>query len=139
MHVLRSLAVLAGALLVGATSVSAQTRPMPVVPGDAAPPPDTVPPAPGWPPRAALPAGFALPATGDAPARPRPWEYAVGAGWGWDHNIPFLGPDGPDDAVLIPRAAVSRLFWSPRGQLRATGAGRYTGYPHEDQLRRYYA
>jgi len=75
----------------------------------------------------------------DARRRPRAWEYAVGAGVGWDSNIPFLGPDGPSDVMLIPRGGLTRTFSSPHGELRATAAGRFSGYPHHEDLRRYYA
>ena len=55
--------------------------------------------------------------------RPRPWEYALGVGVGWDGNIDFLVPDGPSGFAVVPRGGLARIFSSPRSQLRATAAG----------------
>jgi hypothetical protein len=74
-----------------------------------------------------------------APARPRPWEYALGAGVGWDSNIDFLVPNGPSGVAMAPRGGLARVFWGPHGQLRAAAGGRWTGYPEQKALSRYYA
>lgn len=71
--------------------------------------------------------------------RPPPWEYALGAGAGWDSNIDFLVPDGPRGLAVLPRGALARVFASARGRLRLTAAGGWTGYPEEHRLGRYQA
>ena len=100
-------------LLALATTLPAQTLPVPTLP------PQPVP--------------EAVPDT----TRPRPWEYALGAGIGWDSNIDFLVPDGPSGLGLAPRGALARIFSSPRARLRASAAGSWTGYPGQNELRRY--
>jgi hypothetical protein len=102
-------------LLVLTTRLAAQTLPVPTLPPEA-------------PSEAALEA-----------ARPRPWEYAVGAGVGWDGNIDFLVPDGPSGLAVVPRAGLARVFSSPRARLRASAAGSWTGHAGRSELRRYYA
>jgi hypothetical protein len=73
------------------------------------------------------------------PPRPAPWEYALGGGVGWDSNIDFLVPDGPRGLAFLPRGGVARVLASPRGRLRLTAAGGWTGYPEEHELGRYQA
>lgn len=70
-------------------------------------------------------------------ARPQPWEYAVGAGVGWDGNIEFLVPDGSSGLAVVPRGGLARIFSRPRAQLRASADGSWTGYPGQRDLRRY--
>ena len=109
-----------GVLLLGAR-LPAQTLPVPA------------------PPRSPEPGPSALPdAVPDVP-RPRPWEYALGAGFGWDGNIDFLVPDGPSGLAVVPRGGLARVFSSPRAQLRATAAGAWTGYPGRNERHRYQA
>ena len=107
---------------------------MPPLPPEPAPEPEPGPPVKG-------PRGAPSPPDEAPPrrARPRPWEYALGAGVGWDSNIDFVVPDGPSGTAVVPRGGLARVFWGPRGQLRATGAGHWTGYPGQDELHRYYA
>lgn len=119
-------------LLVWTTRLAAQTSPMPAVPEEADPLPTRPPDAGGNPPAPSLPDSAAS-------TRPQPWEYAFGVGVGWDSNIDFLTPDGPRDVAAVPRVLLTRVFAGPRGQIRATGAGRWTGYPHHEELRQYYA
>jgi hypothetical protein len=85
-----------------------------------------------------LPVPSLRPEPVEAPARPRPWEYAVGAGLGWDGNMHFLVPDGPSALAVVPRGGLARIFSGPRSSLRATAAGSWTGYPGQDEQRRYY-
>ena len=47
-----------------------------------------------------------------------PWEYAVAIGFGWDHNLDFVVPDGPSAAALLPRAGLARVFSGRHGVLR---------------------
>jgi putative beta-barrel porin BBP2 len=107
-------------LLVLTTRLPAQTLPVPTLPRQ---------PEPSPPP---------LPEAVDETARPRPWEYALGAGVGWDGNIDFLVPHGPSGFAVFPRGGLARIFSSPRAQLRATAAGAWTGYPGRNE-RRYQA
>jgi hypothetical protein len=97
----------------------------------------------------AVPGAGAVPGAPGAAARPqgegsltmsglRRWEYALGAGVGWDSNIDFLIPDGPEGVAVVPRAGLARTFWGPRGYLRATASGGWTGYPEHEDLSRYY-
>jgi hypothetical protein len=81
----------------------------------------------------------ALIATLETPPRARPWEYAFGLGAGWDSNIDFVANKGPRGGSVSPRAGLARVFSGPRGQLRATAAGRWTEYPDQKDLRGYYA
>jgi hypothetical protein len=120
-----------GALLL-TTPVAAQTLPIPGLPPE--PPPEAEPTPPAKP--GAKPVEPVAP---PEPERPRPWEYAVGAGFGWDSNIDFQVADGPSSVAIVPRGALSRVFWGPRGELRLTGAGRWTGFPEQSDLDRYYA
>jgi hypothetical protein len=123
------------ALLLLASGLTAQTLPTPPPPPE--PPPEAEPEPPGKaPPTGPTPHGEAA----EIPsARPRPWEYALGAGAGWDSNIDFLIPDGPSGLALSPRGGFARVFGGPRGQLRATAAGHATGFPDHRDLDRYYA
>ena len=116
------------------TRSNAQTLPMPVLPPEPPPvpeaaPPPTVPEPGAPPPPEEVEAG--------APRPARPWEYELGVGGGWDSNIDFLIPNGPGGAALFPRGGLARVFSGPRGQFRATAAGRFTSYP-EQNLNRYY-
>lgn len=124
----------AALLLVLTTSVTAQTLPMPPPPPEPAPEPEPGPPVKG--PRGAPSAPAEAP---PRRPRPRPWEYAFGAGVGWDSNIDFLIPDGPSGYAVVPRGGLERVFWGPHGQLRATGAGYWAGYPGQKELNRYNA
>jgi hypothetical protein len=123
----------AGALLV-ATPLAAQTLPVPAFPPS--PPPELEGPAahdgPAGPPRTGAEA-FEAP----GPPRPRAWEYALGAGAGWDTNIGFLVPDGPRAAALFPHGGVARVFSGTRGRWRAMAAGGWIGYPRERPLDRH--
>jgi hypothetical protein len=56
---------------------------------------------------------------------------------GYDSNIDFLVPDGPSSWAISPRGDLSRLFRSPRGELRLGGAGGWVGYPEQKDLNRY--
>ena len=124
---------LAGAamvLLLLATRLAAQTQPVPALPPEPAPESEatlgqTQPPP---------PAGAAAPARA-----PRSWEYELGAGGGWNSNVDFVDPNGPSGSWVMPRGGLAHLFWTPHGQLRATAAGRWTGYPNQTELSRYYA
>lgn len=115
-----------------ALTVGAQTLPVPSLPPPAAES-DLGTATPGTPPSGAQ--AFGPP----GPPRPRAWEYAVGAGLGWDSNIDFLVPDGPQAMAVFPRGGVARVFSGPHAQLRATAAGLWTGYPEERDLSRYHA
>jgi len=75
----------------------------------------------------------------EAPARRGPWDYAVGAGIGWDGNIDFLVPNGPSGVAVVPHAGLARVFRGPHSELRATAAGRWTGHPGQEDLDRYNA
>ena len=115
--------------LTATTGLSAQTLPLPPLPPEQVvqdvPPPKE---------EGAAPA----PLEPVPQPRPRLWEYSLGAGVGWDGNIEFAKPDGPSGVVFAPRGDVARVFWSPRGQLRAVVGSRWAGYPGEDGLNRYY-
>jgi len=111
--------------------LGAQTLPVPTLPS--APEPTPSPEAPQMPPHAA-----AQPPEVLAPMRPRPWEYATGIGVRWDSNVSFLIPDGPSGLAVVPRGSLARVFWSPRGQLRAEAAGRWVGYADQDLRSRGY-
>lgn len=132
-------AVAAGsAALLLAAKLSAQTQPMPTLPPEpvAEPVAEAEPGSPGGStPKAAPP----VPSERPSWPQPRAWEYAFGAGAGWDSNIDFAVPDGPQGGALMPRGAVARTLWGPHGQLRLTGAGRWTGYPELENVDRYYA
>lgn len=130
----RALFAASAGLLVLTARLTAQTLPMPPVPPEAPPEPEPGPTATG--PQSAPPVSQEGPARR---ARPRPWEYALGAGVGWDSNIDFLIPDGPSGTAVVPRGGLARAFWGPHGQLRATGAGHWAGYPGQKELNRYYA
>jgi hypothetical protein len=79
-----------------------------------------------------------LPPAPEAPVHPRGWEYAIGAGFGYDTNIDFLKPDGPSGFAFTPRAQINRALWSSRGRFDIIANGRWTGYPEETDLNRYY-
>jgi hypothetical protein len=100
-------------LLAVTTRLPAQTLPVPALPPKAAP--------------------EAVPDT----ARPRPWEYALGAGIGWDGNMDFLVPDGPGGLAVVPRGGLARIFSGPRAQLRASAAGSWTGHAGREERRLY--
>jgi hypothetical protein len=106
--------------LILAPALRAQTLPLPTLPPEqtreAGPTPGTAPPA---------------------PERPRRWEYGLGVGAGYDSNIDFRVPDGPSSWAISPRGDFSRVFRSPRGELRLGGAGSWVGYPEEKDLNRY--
>lgn len=57
----------------------------------------------------------------------------------WDSNINFQVPEGPSDLALIPTGRLARVFWSPRGELRAAASGRWMGYANETVFNRGYA
>lgn len=128
--------VAAAGLLVLTTRLTAQTVPMPPLPPEPAPEPAPTP-SPSGPQTGPPPPPE--PTLAPARARPRPWEYALGAGVGWDSNIDFLVPNGPSGVAVVPRGGLARAFWGPRGQLRATAAGRWAGYPEQSELNRSYA
>jgi hypothetical protein len=130
---LRILCAAMGPLIV-ATTLTAQTLPMPVLPPEPPPVPDPTAPA-GLPEPGANPRAEELETGGPRPARP--WEYELGMGGGWDSNIDFLVPNGPGGVALSPRAGLARVFSGPRGELRATAAGRWTSYSDQN-LNRYY-
>jgi hypothetical protein len=117
----RLLAAAAG-LCALATAVGAQTLPMPAPLAER--PRDTDPTA-----RLLDPA---LPP-------PPPWEYALGAGLGWDSDVSFPAPDGEAQLTLVPQGGVARRFRGPHSELRATAAGRWNGSRDRAELRRYYA
>jgi hypothetical protein len=48
-----------------------------------------------------------------------------------------VGPDGPSSLAISPRGEFTRVFWSPRGQLRAGLEGSWTGYADEKDLSRF--
>ena len=100
-----------GLLVLSTGPLGAQTLPLPTVPPE--PVPET------------------------SVGRPRPWEYALGTGIGWDGNIDFLVPHGRSGVAVAPRGSVARIFSGPRTELRASAAGSWTGYPGENGLRRY--
>lgn len=128
---LRLLGATMGVLVLTTRLAAAQTLPVPTLPPERTPEPEAGPQPDG-------PASQAEAVDVPAPARPRAWEYALGAGVGWESNIDFQVPDGPSGVVLVPQGGLARVFWSPRGQLRATVAGRASGYPDLEQIRRYY-
>ncbi len=80
----------------------------------------------------------ALPPEAVPQAHLKGWDYAVGAGFGYDTNIEFR-PDGPSGIGFTPRGQLGRTFYSPRGNLSALATGRWTGYPSDSDLNRYYA
>jgi hypothetical protein len=129
----RLLRLLGAALVVflATTGLGAQTLPVPTLPPETVVP--DIPPPP-------TPNGPAVEPFAPVPQlRPRAWEYVLGAGAGWESNIEFAQPDGPGGAVVAPRGELARIFWSPRGQLRALVGTRLTAYPSETELNRYYA
>ena len=130
---LRLLCAAMGPLIL-ATELTAQTLPMPVLPPEPAPVPEPGP-APTVPDQGPPPGAEELEAA--APRAARPWEYELGVGGGWDSNIDFLLPNGPGSAAVFPRGGLARVFSGPRGQLRATAAGRWTTYSGQN-LNRYY-
>jgi hypothetical protein len=111
-----------------ASGLSAQTLPLPTIPEEL--PGDARPAKPGT-----GPAPDASAAAG--PTRPRPWEYGLGSGVGYDSNIEFRVPDGPSSIAVFPRGNFARVFWSPKGQLRMGGAGYWVGYRDQQELNRY--
>jgi hypothetical protein len=128
----RLLAGLMG-LLVVASSVAGQTVSLPSVPPEPAAEPGASIEEPG--PEPVTPTAVVEP---PRLPRPRPWEYAIGTGAAWDSNIDFQVPDGPRGWLVAPRGGLSRLLWGPRGQMRVSAAGRWTGYPDHEELNRYY-
>jgi hypothetical protein len=120
--------------LILVTTLAAQTLPMPILPPEPAPVPEPTP-APTVPEPGPPPLGEEL-ETG-APRPARPWEYELGVGGGWDSNIDFLIPNGPGSVAVFPQGGLARVFSGPRGQFRATVAGRWTSYSDRN-LNRYY-
>jgi len=111
--------------------LTAQTMPVPAAPvesreGEATPAPAT---APG---RSPYLEAF------QTPVRPRPWEYALAIGTGWDSNIDFDAARLRRGASVTPRAGLARVFSSASGQLRAEASGRWSEYPGDKDLRGYY-
>lgn len=114
-------------LLLLASSLSAQTLPVPTLPREE--PPGAGP----------TPQDPAAPAAAPEGALRLPWEYRLGVGVGYDSNIDFRIPDGPSSWAVSPRGELSRLFRSPRGELRLGGTGSWVGYPEQEELNRYNA
>lgn len=129
--VMRRLSLLAWAcaLLAVPDLSNAQTLPMPTLP---------TPPPVADPGDAAPTSGTGLDALGSAGgARPRPWDYGLGVGIGYDSNIDFRVPDGPSSWGVTPRGNLARTFWSPRGELRLGGTGSWSAYSDASDLNRY--
>jgi len=123
------------------TCLTAQTLPVPTLPPEPAPKPTPQPTPesqPRSPSKTPLKQPVAQPAEETGQARPRPWEYGLGAGVAWDSNIAFLRPDGPSGTAIIPTGEVARVLSSTRGQLRAEARGSWVGYPYQETLSRYY-
>ena len=118
--------LVAAGLLASAGTLGAQTLPVPDLPVPE--PPDS--------PDQDL-TQHAAPAPEMSP-RPLPWEFELGAGLGWHENIEFVPADPRSDVMLVPRAAVARVFRDPRGELRVAARGLWTGYRNEEDLRRFY-
>lgn len=123
-------------LFVLAAGLTAQTMPVPRLPPEPTPEPEPTP-LPQTPQKG--PPAPAQQAEDPALTRPRPWEYAMGLGVRWDSNIDFRIPDGPSGSAVVPRGSLARIFWSPRGQLRAEAAGRWIGYADQQEPGRGYA
>lgn len=75
----------------------------------------------------------------DLRVRPRSWEYALGAGVGWNSNVNFdIRTDLAGDSVaLSPLGSLSRIFWGPKGDLRADVAASFVSYPNQEINRHY--
>ena len=123
-------------VLVLAARLTAQTLPVPVLPPEPAPEPEATP-SPGGP-QQGTPARVE-PVDAPEAARPRAWEYAVGAGVNWDGNVEFLVPGGRGGIAVVPSGALARVFSGRYAQVRATAAGRWSGYPGQEQVRQYNA
>ena len=120
----RTAGALVGMLLFS-TALSAQTLSLPTFPS-AEPPEDD---------QGAL-VSAAQRAAPAPESRPRPWDYRLGMGVGYDSNIEFLVPGGPGSLALSPRGDLQRLFWSPRGQLRVRANAGCVGYTEQRDLSR---
>jgi hypothetical protein len=119
------------AVLVLATSLDAQTLPVPTLPPE--PPPEAEPAAPPTTPQAGAPA---QPEPVETTVRRRSWEYSVGAGIRYDSNIDFLIANGPSGVGLVPRGALAHVFWGPHGHFRAGASGSWTEYPEQSSFNR---
>ena len=74
--------------------------------------------------------------------RPRPWQYGLGVGAFYESNIGFGGLQSASAVsgfAFAPRGSVTRVFWSPKWQVRVNGDGQWRGYPQHADLNRYYA
>ncbi len=72
--------------------------------------------------------------------RPRPWEYSLGAGVGWNSNVNFDYQTtglAADSVALSPLGSLERTFWGPKGDLRAGVAAAYVAYPNQETDRHY--
>lgn len=130
------------------TTVAAQTAPFPQLPPELPPElpavPAGSPDAGSRPPDSASGEPTGATQAGDASdlgvtSRPRPWEYSLGTGVGWNSNVNFdyrADLDG-DSVVLSPLGSLSRIFWGPKADLRTGVAASYVWYPSQD-TKRYY-
>jgi hypothetical protein len=128
-----------GALLLGflvflvtAAAARAQTTPFPTLPPDPAVGSAGSPGGPLGAPLGAWPEP-------ETASRPRPWEYSLGAGVGWDSNVNFdyQIESEASSFALTPRGTLDRIFWGPRGDLRAGVNGRWVAYPNASTNRYY--
>lgn len=123
----------AAGLLAVAAAARSQTLPVPTLPEE------TSTDAPARPGTVQDDAASARIAEAQVETRPARWEYGLGLGLGWDSNIDFLVPDGPEGYVVVPRGSLSRIFRGPSGQLKASASGHSSRYPDQSSFTRYYA
>ena len=117
-------------LLTLPATLAAQTMPVPAVPAESQ---ESETPAP-----ASAPGRSPYLEAFQTPVRPRPWEYALAIGTGWDSNIDFDAARLRSGVSVTPRAGLARVFSSASGQLRAEASGRWAEYPDDKDLRGYY-
>jgi hypothetical protein len=126
------------------TAAAAQTAPFPALPPEPPPAPANSPDAGAGPPDIAPgedpDANQPLEASDlRALNRPRPWEYSLGAGVGWNSNVNF---DSQTDlagssAALSPVGSLMRIFWGPKADLRAGAVAAFVWYPNQEIKRHY--
>jgi hypothetical protein len=125
---LASAYVLVGTV-VFATTLSAQTQPVPNLPPPE-PPPDAA---------SATPGDEDSGAGGSGSGGRPQWHYDLGVGAGYDSNINYRVSEGPSSWAITPRGSLSRTFTGQRGDFGLSLSSRYLGYPEQKDLNRYYA
>ena len=107
----------------GAIELAAQTQPIPTLPSPE-------PPAPTGP-------AASAPTTATAEtSRPSVWDYALGAGLGWESNVGMDTGQGPSDFTGRLRGNLAYTAIRPNGEIRIAGGATGFFYAEQTQFNR---